>query len=74
MCSKHSATDHFLRASTSSMGGHWVPRHRSQYLRAFIGGAAVFPHPVWRAADASRRATRPKWTSLFKRSSVLSSA
>jgi hypothetical protein len=63
--------DHFLRASASSMGGHWAPRHRSQYLRESMGGWAVFPHAVCAAAPASSRTIKAKSTSPFKRSSVL---
>ena len=62
--------NHFLRASTSSMGGHCAPRHLSQYLRAFTGCSAEFPHAVCTAAPASSRAIRPKLSSLFKCSSV----
>jgi hypothetical protein len=54
------------------MGGHWVPRHLSQYLRAFMGGSAVFAHAVWTAAPASSRPIRAKSSSLFKLSPLLS--
>ena len=52
------------------MGGHCAPRHLSQYLRAFTGCSAEFPHAVCTAAPASSRAIRPKLSSLFKCSSV----
>jgi len=38
-----SCRNHFLRLSISSMGGHWVSRHRSQYFRASTSGSAPMP-------------------------------